>query len=330
MKKILLLLTFIPIISAVIAQQDPRFSQFMYNKMVTNPAFAGSKGLVSATLIYRHEWVGFEGEPVTQNFSIHSPFEKLHGGLGLSVVNDKLGFDRTTGGLLHYSYRTNAGEGVLGIGLQAGFFIKSLDVSSIKSSDTEFDAAIPAASQSGGIPDVGIGVYYNTKKVYFGLSSSHIIEGSTSYSGTTQQGTFSGKLQLKRHYYLMTGYEYEMSPKLSLLPSVLIKSDASSTQLDVNTNVSYKFKNRQVWTGLSYSSGDLIRASAFLALIVGIDITPNLHFGYSYDVTPTAINLFGNRLFDISIQTHEIMLGYDFSITPPAKPIHIIRTPRFL
>ncbi|MBL4655037.1 MAG: type IX secretion system membrane protein PorP/SprF [Bacteroidia bacterium] len=331
MKRLLLLILGILFISNLKAQQDPRFTQFMFNKLVTNSGYAGSKGLISTNLIYRHEWIGFDGEPVTQNFSIDAPIEKLHGGVGLSVVNDALGFENTTGGLLHYSYRTNAGSGVIGIGIQAGFFMKGMNVTDMKPSSSEFDAAIPTASQSGWLPDLGLGVYYNTKKLYFGLSSSHIIESKMKYSGSDGAGnTYSGKLQFKRHYYISTGYEYDLGAKLALMPSVLIKSDGTMTQLDVNTNLAYKIKTRKAWVGLSYSSGDLIRSQAFLALLLGMDITQNLHFGYAYDVTPTAINLFGNRLFNTSIQTHEIMLGYDFSISPPAKPIHIIRTPRFL
>lgn len=315
-----LLLLLIGLPGVLKAQQDPKFSQYMFNRLVINPAFAGTNDIISATLIHRHQWVGFSGEPITQTFSICGPISKLHGGVGLHVVNDQLGLDKSQGLLLSYSYRFNVGAGILGAGLQGGMFSKSLDGNQFKATDETYDDAIPYGLTSAIVPDFGLGVYYNTNKLYFGLSSSHINESKVNYDSIS---TYI-QMKLKRHYYVTAGYAYEINPKFSIEPSVLIKSDATSTQVDVNSNFIYKLNNkRKVWAGASYSSGDVIRASSAIVLLVGMNITDYLRFGYSYDVTTTKINQFAPN-------THEIMLGVDFKVTAPVKPIHIIRTPRFL
>lgn len=307
--------------NVVLAQMDAKFSQYMFNKLITNPAYAGTNDMISATLIHRQQWVGFGGEPVTQTFSIAGPVNKLHGGVGLQIVNDQLGLDKTQGLHLSYSYQFNAGAGALGIGLHGGLFQKSLDGTRFISTDKDnTDNAIPVGIAKATVPDIGLGLYYNTNKLYFGISSAHLIENKINYSTSLQ----TIQMQLRRHYYISSGYIYDINPKFSIEPSILIKSDATSTQVDVNSNFGYKLNNkRKIWAGISYSSGDVIRASSAIVALIGMNVTDYLKFGYSYDITTTSINQFAPH-------THEIMLGLDFKIAAPVKPIYIIRTPRFL
>jgi len=328
MKRISTLVVILLLSNSLIAQPgtDPKFSLFMFNKLPINPGVAGDHDGICATILHRSQWIGFGGEaggePVTQALSVHSPVPSLHGGIGLTIIRDAIGFDDALNAKLNYSYRFNTGAGLLGIGIQAGMFQKSMNGALAKGGDAQnLDAAIPTGLVKGIVPDFGLGLYYNTDNLYFGISSIHLIESELKY--TNSNGT-AYIMPLTRHFYILAGYDYDLGPKLTLSPSILVKSvGAPATQLDVNTNIIYKKNKREYWAGVTYSSGDLVHNSAFIVAQIGMDITKQLMFGYSYDVTTTDVNTY-------SPQTHEILLNYCFKVASKVKPIHIIRTPRFL
>jgi len=305
MKKLLLLALLIVSISGIsYGQQDPQFSQNMFNKLYANPAYAGSSEGICGTLIYRDQWSGFDGAPKTGLFSLDAPVNFLHGGLGLTLLAaDELGFENTFAVKLAYAFRFNIGQGNLAIGLDAGFLQKSID-GDFKFNDPN-DPIIPNSSASGSIfPDLGAGIYYNSDKLYLGASSSHLLESEVDY------GDFTTKMA--RHYYFMGGYRFEFSPALSLTPSFHIKNVADQTQVDINAN--FHFNNR-FWIGGSYRLEDAI------VIMAGLNITPNLRLGYSYDLTTSDLK-------DHSNGSHEIMLGYCYKIKKKITPI--IRNVRFL
>ena len=254
--------------TAVFAQQDPQFSQNMFNRLYTNPGYAGSSEGICGSLLYRNQWTGFEGNPKTIVFGVDAPVEMLHGGLGLSVLaSDELGFEKTFGAKLSYAFRFNVGQGNLAIGLDAGLLQKSLN-GDFKYTDPN-DPVIPTSSVSGSLmPDLGAGVYYNSDKMYVGISTSHITEGEINY------GDFTTKMA--RHYYLTGGYRIEFSPSMALTPSVFVKNVADQTQVDINANLDF---NNRFWAGASYRLDDAI------VLMAGLNIMPNLRLGYSYDLT---------------------------------------------
>jgi type IX secretion system PorP/SprF family membrane protein len=290
--------------TSVFAQQDPQFSQNMFNKLFTNPGYTGSSEGICGSLLYRNQWTGFEGNPSTVVFGIDAPVEFLKGGLGLSVMaTDELGFEKTFAAKLSYAFRFNVGQGNLAIGVDAGMVQKSLGSDFIYIDP--LDPLIPTSNQSGSVvPDLGAGIYYNSDKLYAGISASHLTEGEVDY------GDFSTKLA--RHHYLMAGYRIEFSPSMSLTPSVFVKNVADQTQVDVNAKLDF---NNRFWAGASYRLDDAI------VVMAGMNILPNLRLGYSYDLTTS-------ELRNYSSGSHEIMLGYCYKIKKKVTPI--IRNVRFM
>jgi type IX secretion system PorP/SprF family membrane protein len=305
MKKLLsVTLVIVAAVGNLYGQQDPQFSQNMYNKLYVNPAFAGASGGLCGTLLYRNQWTGFEGAPQTGLISVDAAVNPLHGGLGLTVMAaDELGFENTLMAKLAYAFRFNLGSGEMAIGVDAGFMQKSLDGDFVFNDPG--DNVIPEGSVSGSlIPDLGAGLYYSSDKLYIGASMSHITEGEIEYDNFTSE--------LARHYYGMIGYRIDFTPSLSLTPSVFVKNVASETQVDANANLMI---NERIWVGGSYRIDDAI------VVLAGINITPNLRLGYSYDITTSDLK-------DSSDGTHEIMLGYCYYFKPKVTPI--LRNVRFL
>jgi len=305
MKKLLsLALLAISVISQSFGQQDPQFSQNMFNRLYVNPAYAGSSDGICATLLYRNQWTGFDGAPKTGVLGVDAPINALHGGLGLSVMAaDEIGFENTLLVKLAYAFRFNIGQGNLALGVDAGFLQKSLD-GDWEPTDPD-DEVIPESSVSGNaLPDLGAGLYYNSDKLYIGASASHLLEPEIELD--------PNKIKMARHYYFMAGYRIEFSPAVSLIPSVHIKNVVDQTQMDFNANLHF---NNRFWVGASYRLEDAIVAMA------GLNITPNLRLGYSYDITTSDLK-------DYSSGTHEIMLGYCYKIKKKITPI--IRNVRFL
>ena len=280
---------------AASAQQDPQFSQNMFTKLCVNPGFAGSNDAICGTLLYRNQWTGFGGEPKTMLLTADMPVDLLHGGVGLTIyAADGLGVEKNLNVRGAYAYRTDLGAGHLGIGVDFGFHQKSLNGTKFVYNDQN-DNNIPTGNVSGGAFDMGLGAYYNTDKLYFGLSTSHLTQGKIKYDNINTK--------LSRHYYLMAGYSVDLTSSLTLKPMIQLKTDAVSTQADFNANL---FINSRYWIGASYRLQDAI---VFMA---GLEIIPNLKFGYSYDMTTSEIKTYSSG-------THEIMLGYCYKPTKVVK-----------
>ena len=277
------------------AQQDPQFSQHMFSRLAVNPGYAGSSDAICASLLYRNQWTGFGGEPKTTLLNADMPVDALHGGIGLSMyASDRLGAEKNLSFKGSYAYRIDVGSGKLGIGIDAGYFQKSINGSAFIFNDVN-DNQIPTSSVSGGTFDMGAGLYYNSDKLYIGVSSTHLLEGEINYDNV--------RTKLARHYWLMAGYQAELSPSLTLKPAMLVKSDAVSTQFDFNANL---FINNKFWVGAGYRLKDAVIAMA------GLELVPNLRLGYAYDYTTSAIRTY-------STGTHEVMLGYCFKPTKVIK-----------
>lgn len=306
----ILILMIIGINMVALAQQDPQFSQNMFTKQAVNPGYAGSTGAYCGTMLYRNQWTGFGGEPKSFLFTGDAYIEDISSGVGLTVISDQLGFDKNLGVRAAFAYRLDVGAGKLGIGIDGGLMQKSVDGSKFIF-NTIGDPNIPTTNVSGSTFDMGAGLYYNTNKLYVGASASHLSEGSLKYKVESMNTTTTVKLA--RHYYLQAGYNVDLNPTLTLKPSLLVKTDAASTQLDINANL---LINNKYWGGLSYRLQDAI------VVMIGMEVIPNLKFGYSYDITTSALKTYSSG-------THEIMVGYCFK---PVKVIHrqFHRNVRFL
>lgn len=304
LKRIVFALIFLTSLVAAKAQQDPQFSQNMFNTMAVNPGYAGSNDAICATLIHREQWVGFKGAPSTSLFNVNAainPF-KVNSGIALGVMNDNWGYDRDIGLNFSYAYRLNIGDGKLGIGAGVELINKSLNAEwrvpvNGNFTQPENDPSIPNKKESAMVVDFSAGLFYRTEKLYLGVSSTHLRQAQMEYE--------KGKPFLARHYYLTSGYTISMpNPSFELLPSVFVKSDGKTTQFDINTSVLY---NKKFWGGVSYRLNDAIIG------MLGVELSNGLKLGYSYDFTISDI-------FKNSGGSHEFMVGYCFSIKKEKAP----------
>ena len=300
---------------AAYAQQDPQYSQFMQTNLSVNPGYAGSKDAICASALHREQWYGLTGAPSTSVFNIDAsvkPF-KINSGVGLTILNDNIGFDKNIGLNLAYAYRMNVnnGNGKLGIGISAGFYNKALNATwdagkSTGNVPAESDPGIPGAKESASTFDLNFGLYYKSENVYFGLSSTHLTEPKFSYD--------KAQVGLKRHYYLTTGYNIALpNPSFDVQPSIFIGTDGSASRIDLNTVVVY---NKRVWGGVSY------RLNSAIIGMLGIELSNGLKIGYSYDFSTTNMRKYNSG-------SHEIMVGYCFNIITEKTP-HKYKSIRFL
>ena len=305
MNRILILLLLLLSVVSVSAQFDPQFSQNMFNKLANNPGFTGSRGLVATSVLHRSQWIGFSDDGAaasTQNFSVDSEIPLLNGGLGLNIVKDNIAEFSNLALQASYAYRTDLGNGQIGMGMSVGVFQSGLNGGALTPSQGG-DAAIPTGDVKGSNLDIGAGVYFNTQDIYIGLSSSHMTEPRIEWT--------NGKnLDLVRHYFLISGYYYQINNTVSLNPSIYLKSDGTTSQLDINTNLIY---NNNMWGGVSY------RLDEGLILLAGMNVNQDLRIGIGYDLT--MVNPMGNSL--------EFMVGYNFKLKTN-KAISKYKNPRFL
>ena len=337
MKKLLLIsslacLTFIK----VSAQQDPQYTQFMYNKLAYNSGFAGTEGdKICVTGLFRSQWMGFSNgsglnttnttsgqsdigsTPNTFVGNIHSNIGN-HFGIGLNISSDKIGFQNNLNPILSIAYRYNFSNGsLLSAGIGGGIMQESIDGSKLKPLDIG-DPKIPTGNVVAQAADFNFGLYYKQPSLsifddfYVGLSATHLNQGIIKLDAFVNS-------QMRMHNYLVTGAVYNglMGGNLALEPNILVKYDQAKLTTDINVMAMYNNKFR---AGLTYRTIDAI---SFLA---GYKFTPEWQIGMAYDFTTSKVR-------DYSNGTVEIMMKYCFTVhlkeKPPPIPIPRL-TPRFL
>jgi type IX secretion system PorP/SprF family membrane protein len=306
------LLQFILLITSleVTAQQTPQFSQNMFNQMAINPGFAGSSDMICATAINRQQWVGFAGAPATTVINVNSPF-RLFGeshGAGITVYNDKYAFNNDIDINLNYAYRLTLANGKLGIGVAAGFINPSLNPTwkDPEGGTGTGDPNIPQQKESVMSFDLAFGLYYQTDKMYFGLSAQHLNQPALNKAVNPSV--------LNRTYYLSSGYNMSLpNPSFEIIPSIFIVTDGVSSSLTVNTNVLY---NKRIWGGVSYRLNDAITA------MFGVELFNGVRLGYAYDYSLSALSGYNDG-------THEFMVSYSFTLKKE-KPPQRYKSIRFL
>jgi len=293
------------------AQQDPLFSQNMFNQMAINPAYAGSNDMICATAINRMQWVGFgEGTPGTTVVNVNSsvkPFG-LSSGVGLNIQNDKFGFNSDLGINASYAVRFNiSGAGKLAIGLNGGFVNNSLKATwQTPSSPAGGDNAIPSPDESSINFDLGAGLFFNNESMYFGASVTHL--NQTKLNKAVEPSTY------RRHFYLTGGYTLSLpNPVWEINPSVFIGTDLITNQFSLTANMIY---NKKFWGGVSYRVGEAVMA------MIGIELFSGMRVGYAFDFSTTDISSYNSG-------SHEFMLGYCFSLKKE-KPPQQYKSIRFL
>lgn len=315
MKKFYIILVLVlPFIGA--AQQDVQFSQYMFNRIYYNPGVTGSGSAICINGLHRSQWVGFEGAPITQNINVNVPIKAIRGGVGLSIVNDQIGFYNNISARLMYGYQFQLPSGTLGIGAGATFLNNQINGTTWVPADYNrggnLDPTIPGFGETGFQVDAVFGVYYESQNIWGGVSTTRVLESSTDVGSILNTTTV---IRNARHYYLMGGYNFAVpASNWDIRPSTLVKLSSGSTIFDVNVMGVY---NNKFWGGVTYRLQDAVVA------LIGWQATPDLRLGYSYDVATSALSSNGGG-------SHEIMANYCFKIEIPPRPKGSYKNPRFL
>ncbi len=290
------------------AQQDAQYTQYMYNTVAVNPAYAGSRGVLSIGALYRSQWIGLDGAPTTQTFNIHTPVSERVG-LGLSIVNDEIGngtnqdtyFDAV------FSYTVPISESAkLSFGAKAGGHLLNIDFNKLQNFNPAADAAGQSNIDRKFSPNFGAGVYYHTETFYAGLSVPNFLQ--TEHFDDSGQGT-SFLAQERMNWYLISGYVFELNPDLKLKPAVLLKAvEGAPIQADISATALFNDK---------FSLGAAYRWDAALSALFGFQINEKLMLGLAYDRETTELGntSFNDGSFEVFLR-YELLTKYKKVITP--------------
>ncbi len=295
----------------VLGQQDMEYSQNMFNQMTVNPGYAGSQDMICINALQRNQWLGFPttGAPMSTVFSANAPFtlfDRSHG-VGLTIINDKFAFNNDLNLKLSYAYRSKMkfGDGKIGIGISLGLINSKIDFSNIKETlppVIDPDNSIPSGTLPSTVFDLGTGIYYNTEKLYMGISAAHLI--TPRFDFKSSEGNLDGYYYVP-HYYITAGYTYQMAnPLLEIIPSFFIQTIGTTTTINFNTNIMY---NNRVWGGISYRAG-----AAFTGLF-GLELAEGIRFGVALDYETSDIGT-------ISPLSLEIAVIYSFKLKKEKLP----------
>lgn len=277
------------------AQHSPLTSQYLFNGLLINPAYAGSRDALAATLSYRQQWVGFEGAPQTAIATIHTPLSKKKIAVGMTVFNDQIGVTKETGVFTNYSYRIPLGnKGKLAFGLGVGMSFLQSNWSQLQIQDVT-DSEFVLDERTRARPNFSAGAYYYIRGKYFvGLSIPFFL----SHSYNEDLSTWSIDHDVRNYEPMLTGgYLHKINRELKIKPSFLLRYDANSLmQADISTNLIIQDK---FWAGVSYRTNDAVIA------MFEVLATDQIRVGYSYDLSISDINPYETG-------SHEIMIQYEF------------------
>lgn len=290
---------------ATYAQQSPMYTHYMYNTLTINPAYAGSRDAITLTALHRSQWVGFSGSPIIQTLTLHAPLRNEHIGLGLSVVNDKIGPTNNTSVFADFAYimKLNA-KSKLALGISAGINIFQANLSNLEL-DQQTDPVFMNNINHRITPNFGFGAYYYRERFYVGVSAPGLLQNHYSAIKLADGSSMIGKE--KRHYFLIAGTLIPISANVEFKPTTLIKvAPAAPIQADITAAFVF---NKKFLVGGMFRTGD-----AF-GLLVGLDITEQFHLGYSFDWS------YGVKTSQYNYGSHELVLRYDF-LCAGKKQIH--------
>lgn len=282
------------------AQQDAQYTQYMYNTVNINPAYAGSRGAMSFFGLYRTQWVGLEGAPKTGAFSLNTPIGNSRVGLGVGFINDQIGPTDQSEAQIDFSYTIPAGETTkLSFGVKGSASFFSLDVNKLSPSNAG-DPNLQGFSSKLS-PNVGAGVYLHSDKYYVGLSVPRLLQ---QYQYDDNNVEIS---KAKMHYYLIGGYVFDVSPSTKIKPAAMLKAvQGAPLQADVSLNALFLDK---------FSIGGAYRWDAAWSAMAGFQITDGLLLGYAYDMETSRLKNFSSGSHEIYLR-FELIRNYKDLVTP--------------
>jgi type IX secretion system PorP/SprF family membrane protein len=291
---------------AIYAQQDAQFTQYMYNTVNVNPAYAGSRNSMSVFALHRTQWVGLDGAPVTNQASINTPIEGSNIGLGLSILNDKIGPSDESDISVDFSYSINTSDRYkLSFGLKATANLLNIDFNKLTQYDSG-DNIFSVNVDNKLSPNIGVGLYYHSDVSYVGISAPNLLE-TRHFDRYAGSGSNSHIATEKIHYYLIAGHVFDLSGSVKFKPSLLTKLvQGAPLQIDVSGNF---LINEKFMAGIAY------RWSAAVSAMVGFQISDSWFIGYGYDLETTKMANYNSGSHEIFLR-YELFNKYDKIISP--------------
>ena len=319
-RQILFLLSLLAYVR-VHAQSEPQFTQYMYNKYLFNPAYAGSEDALEISALHRSQYVGLADKVIaSQGLNINIPVYRISSGIGIIAINDLIGLQRATYIALNYDYRKKFKWGKMGIGIGAGIVQTSLDGNQLRAPDGDYsggvnhnDSYLPANLQQGIAPDLSFGLYFNNDKYFAGASINHIAFSLAPISSPIGKT----KLNFSRNLFFMGGYDFEISKKLRIMPSAFVKTDFKKVQVDIGGTFTII---DNILTGISFRGYTKNMIDA-LALILGFRYK-GFQAVYSYDANLSYLTKFNTG-------SHEISLSYRYPLKKKESRGYLYHNPRF-
>jgi|LakMenE18May11ns_1017448.scaffolds.fasta_scaffold9959105_2 type IX secretion system PorP/SprF family membrane protein len=305
-RHIALLLLTLATCARLSAQQEVMISQYMFNGLLLNPAYAGTHGYISSSLLHRSQWVQVDGAPRTSVLAVDGPVMNERMGLGLSIVHDRIGISRELDMSAHYAYHLKLGErSKLSLGLRAGLSLYSAQFTDLVYWDNN-DQVYQSNINNAPVGRFGFGAYWYNATSFVGLSIPTIVAADGKITPAVGDALDHYYTQ---HYYLHAGKVFPLSESFDIKPSTLIKYLPNApAQADINCNLLYR---ELVWFGVGYRTGD-----AFVGM-VEFQISPQIRAGYAYDMSTSQLRTYTSG-------SHEVMLGIDFG-----RDLIKIKTPRY-
>lgn len=278
----------------VFAQTEPMYSQYMYNMLGVNPAYAGNREATSFNFFQRRQWVGLAGAPQTTSVSIDGAFNDNKLGWGVQTYDDKLGVERADGvNMMMATHIQVSDKGTLSGGLSVGLMNYRIDLLNVQGRYTPSDPAF-YSNFNKWLPAVGLGIYYNTDKFYAGFSIPNVLKSRLTAFDVMNSGIQKVN---STHIFFTSGYVFDVNEDVKIKPSTMIKAvGGAPIEADFNTNVWLK---NVIGLGFSYRTGDAMVAMA------EAQINNNLRVGYAYDITISPLKYYNNG-------SHELMFRYEF------------------
>lgn len=296
------------------AQQDPQFTQYMFNSVYVTPAYAGVEGVTQMTAIHRSQWLGYQssfndgGAPTTQLISFTSPIYKLKSGFGAYAINDKLGPQNNIEAHAMYAYHLGLKDSKLSFGVKVGFYSQAINYDQYRAIHPDDPLLSGRQGKESQIrPDVGFGLFYRAEKFYLGAGINHLTRAEFDF------GINEARNALENHLNFTGGYYYEVNFDLTLTPTVLVKTDFKEYSFDLGVIATVKDK---MWAGLSF------RQSEAANVLLGYSFLKDqsLRLGYAIDIVVKDQEAKENF-------SHELMLSYQLPVYATGKKV--VRTPRY-
>ena len=286
------------------AQQDPMFTQYMFNTLSINPAYAGHANLIEANLIHRSQWVNFDGAPRTQSFTIHAPLRKENIGLGGTILSDKNGPSSQVGIFLDASYKIIMDKSSLAFGLKGGLNLYKAELTALNPVDGT-DPIFQSDIVNEPLMNFGFGLFWSAEKWYLSASLPKLLNNELIDENLP---TFEMNTE-RRHFFLGGGFVFDLNNYVKFKPTILAKMvDGAPPSVDVTANFLFYDK---FWAGAMYRTGDAV------GMIFQYEINKKLRLGYSYDYVISGLSSFSGA-------SHELMIGLDLGKPPKGE-----KSPRY-